>query len=256
MIHAQAVIHSTAEVAESVEIGPFSVIGEHVRIAAGTIIGPHVVVNGPTDIGRNNQIFQFASVGEVPQDKKFNDDPTRLVIGDDNVIREYCTINRGTVGGGGVTTIGDRNWIMAYVHIAHDCIVGSDTIFANAASLAGHVTIEDHVILGGFTMVHQFCRLGAHSFTSMASAINRDVPPYVMAAGHFATPRSINSEGLRRRGFGADRIAAIKRAFRVLYRSELKLAEALEQLDEMAQTNPDIRLLADFVRASERSIIR
>lgn len=256
MIHPRAEVHAETRISDGVEIGPFSVIGKHVEIGSGTVIGPHVVIDGPTRIGRNNRIYQFASVGAAPQDKKFADEPTELVIGDDNLIREYVTLNRGTVGGGGVTRIGSRNWIMAYVHIAHDCIVGDDTIFANAASLAGHVTIEDHVILGGFTMVHQFCRVGAHAFTSMASAINRDVPPYLMVAGHFATPRGINSEGLRRRDFDADRIARIKRAYRTLYRSGLPLAEALEQLGRLAAEHEDIDRFVRFISASERSIVR
>ncbi len=256
MIHPQAAIDPSAEIAEDVEIGPFSVIGANVKIGSGSKIAPHVVINGPTVIGERNRVFQFASIGEDPQDKKYHGEPTELIIGDENVFRESCTVNRGTVGGGGVTRVGDRNLIMAYVHIAHDCIVGDDTIFANGASLAGHVTIQDHVILGGFTMVHQFCRVGAHSFTSMASAINRDVPPYLMVAGHFATPRTINSEGLRRRGYNADRIAAIKRAFKTLYRNGHSLDEALEQLDVVAASNPDVELMTRFIRASERSIIR
>ena len=200
MIDTRALIHPKAELASDVEVGPYTVIGPDVMIGEGSWIGPHVVINGPTRIGRHNKIFQFASVGEIPQDKKYGGEPTLLEIGDRNVIREFCTLNRGTAQGGGVTRIGSDNWIMAYVHIAHDCQIGNHTIFANNASLAGHVVIEDHVILGGFTQVHQFCALGAHCFTAFGSGIAKDVPPYVMVAGHPAEPHGLNVEGLRRRG--------------------------------------------------------
>ena len=202
MIHPQAVVDSAAEIADDVTIGPFCVIGPKVKIDSGCVIGPHAVVNGPTTLGKNNRIFQFASVGEDPQDKKHRPEhETRLEIGDDNTIRESCTINRGTQGGGGVTKIGHRNWIMAYVHIAHDCIIGNDTTFANCASLAGHVEVEDNAIVGGFSLIHQFCRIGRNSFTGMGASVNRDVPPYVVVAGKMSEPRGINSEGLRRHGF-------------------------------------------------------
>ena len=256
MIDPRAVVDPAAELDSDVSVGPFSVIGPGVQIGEGTTVGPHVVIEGPTTIGRNNKIYSFSSLGADPQDKKHAGEPTRLEIGDENTIREFCTFNRGTVDGGGVTRIGDRNWIMAYVHLAHDCIVGNDTIFANAASLAGHVIVEDQVILGGFTLVHQFCRVGKHSFTSMGSIVNRDVPPYVTVAGKMAEPRGINSEGLRRRGYSAERISAIKRAYKTIYLSGLPLAEALNALEDMAETAPDVLSMADFIRDSRRSIVR
>lgn len=256
MIDPRAVVDPSAELDSDVSVGPFSVIGAGVQIGQGTTIGPHVVIEGPTTIGRNNKIYSFSSLGADPQDKKHAGEPTRLEIGDDNTIREFCTFNRGTVDGGSVTRIGDRNWIMAYVHLAHDCIVGNDTIFANAASLAGHVIVEDQVILGGFTLVHQFCRVGKHSFTSMGSIVNRDVPPYVTVAGKMAEPRGINSEGLRRRGYSAERISAIKRAYKTIYLSGLPLAEALNALEDMGETAPDVLSMADFIRDSRRSIVR
>ncbi|MEM6573993.1 MAG: acyl-ACP--UDP-N-acetylglucosamine O-acyltransferase [Pseudomonadota bacterium] len=257
MIHPQAVVDSTAELAEDVEVGPFSFIGPGVTIGAGSVIGPHVVVKGPTTIGKNNRIFQFASVGEEPQDKKFlPEHDTRLEIGEGNTIREYCTINRGTVGGGGVTRIGDRNWIMAYVHIAHDCIIGNDTTFANCASLAGHVEVEDHAILGGFSLIHQFCRVGRNAFTAMGASVNRDVPPYVVVAGKMSEPRGINSEGLRRRGFSAEQIAAVKRAYKMLYTQGRPLSEALEQIRELAAEWEEVAPMVEFIQKSQRSILR
>ncbi|MEM6936142.1 MAG: acyl-ACP--UDP-N-acetylglucosamine O-acyltransferase [Pseudomonadota bacterium] len=257
MIHPQAVVDSTAELAEDVEVGPFSFIGPGVTIGAGSVIGPHVVVKGPTTISKNNRIFQFASVGEEPQDKKFlPEHDTRLEIGDGNTIREYCTINRGTVGGGGVTRIGDRNWIMAYVHIAHDCIIGNDTTFANCASLAGHVEVEDHAILGGFSLIHQFCRVGRNAFTAMGASVNRDVPPYVVVAGKMSEPRGINSEGLRRRGFSAEQIAAVKRAYKMLYTQGRPLSEALEQIRELAAEWEEVAPMVEFIQKSQRSILR
>jgi UDP-N-acetylglucosamine acyltransferase len=255
-IHPSAIVDAGARIAPGVDIGPFSVIGADVEIGEGTVVGPHVVIQGPTRIGRGNRIFQFASVGADPQDKKFAGEDTLLEIGDRNTIREFATINRGTVQDGGVTRIGHDNWIMAYVHIAHDCVVGDHCIFANAASLAGHVRIDDFVILGGFSLVHQFCQVGAHAFTSMGSVINRDVPPYVTVAGPFAEPKGINSEGLKRRGFDSARIMAIKRGFKTLYKSGLPLAEARAQLASAAEDAPDLRLLLDFIDRSERSLIR
>jgi UDP-N-acetylglucosamine acyltransferase len=255
-IHPAALVDAGARIAPGVEIGPFSVIGAGVEIGAGTVVGPHVVIQGPTRIGRDNRIYQFASVGADPQDKKFAGEDTLLEIGDRNTIREFATINRGTVQDDGVTRIGHDNWIMAYVHIAHDCVVGDHCIFANAASLAGHVRVDDWVILGGFSLVHQFCQVGAHAFTSMGSVINRDVPPFVTVAGPFAEPKGINSEGLKRRGFDGERILSIKRAFKTLYKSGLPLAEARAQLAEAAQSAPDVRLLLDFIDRSERSLIR
>ena len=256
MIHPQAIVDPTAQLADDVQIGPFSIIGPHVTIGAGTVIGPHVVINGPTTIGRNNRVYQFASLGEEPQDKKYVGEPTTLTIGDGNTIREFCTFNRGTVTGGGDTRIGDNNWLMAYVHIAHDSIVGNDTIFANAASLAGHVIVEDEAILGGFSLVHQFCRIGRNAFTSMGSIINRDVPPYVTVAGRMAEPRGINSEGLRRRGFSTERISQVKKAYKLLYKSGLKLNEAVEQMQDLATDCDDVAPMVAFIQTSQRSIIR
>jgi UDP-N-acetylglucosamine acyltransferase len=256
VVHPTAVIDPRARLGEGVSVGAFSVIGADVEIGDGTVVGPHVVVEGPTRIGRDNHISQFASVGAAPQDKKFAGEATLLEIGDRNTIREFTTINRGTVQDGGVTRIGNDNWIMAYVHIAHDCIVGDNTIFANAASLAGHARVDDWAILGGFTLVHQFCQIGAHAFTSMGSIINRDVPPYVTVAGSFAEPKGINSEGLKRRGFDTARITRIKRAYKTLYMSGLPLAEARTQIAGAAADAPDLQLLLDFIDRSERSLIR
>ena len=256
MIHPSALIDPAAKLGHNVSVGAFSVIGAGVEIGDNTWIGPHVVIEGPTRIGRDNRIWQFASLGADPQDKKFHGENSLLEIGDRNVIREFVTFNRGTDDGGGVTRVGNDNWLMAYVHLAHDCIVGNNVIFANAASLAGHVIVDDWVILGGFTLVHQFCQIGAHAFTSMGSIINRDVPPYVTVAGSFAEPKGINSEGLRRRGFGSDRILSIKRAYRTLYKSGLPLAEAREELARAASDAPDVRLMLDFIERSQRSLVR
>ena len=256
MIDTRALIHPKAELASDVEVGPYTVIGPDVMIGEGSWIGPHVVINGPTRIGRQNKIFQFASIGEMPQDKKYGGEPTLLEIGDRNVIREFCTLNRGTVQGGGATRIGSDNWIMAYVHIAHDCQIGDHTIFANNASLAGHVVIEDHVILGGFSQVHQFCSLGAHCFTAFGSGIAKDVPPYVMVAGHPAEPRGLNVEGLRRRGFSAETLANLRRAYKTIYRSNLTLKEAVEQLKGMLGDCPELEPMVAFLEKSERGILR
>lgn len=255
-IHLSAIVDPAARIADDVEIGPFCVIGADVEIGAGTCVGAHCVIQGPTRIGRHNRIHAHGVIGGDPQDKKYAGEPTRLEIGDHNTIREFVTINRGTVQDAGVTRIGDHNWIMAYVHIAHDCVVGNHTIFANAASLAGHVRVDDYVILGGFTLVHQFCQIGAHAFTSMGSIVNRDVPPYVTVAGNFAEPKGINSEGLKRRGYDSDRIMSIRRAYKTLYKSGLPLAEAREQLAAAARSAPDVGLLLEFIDRSERSLIR
>ncbi len=255
-IHPTAQVDPGAELGSNVTIGAYTVVGPNVVIGDGTSVGPHVVIEGPTRIGAKNRIFQFASLGGAPQDKKYADEPTELVIGDGNMIREFVTLNRGTSQDLGVTRIGNDNWIMAYVHIAHDCIVGSHTIFANASSLAGHVRVDDYVILGGFTLVHQFCQIGAHAFTSMGSIINRDVPPYVTVAGNFAEPKGINAEGLKRRGYTPERITAIKRAYKTLYKSGLPLAGAREELSRAAATAPDVKLMLDFIERSERSLIR
>ncbi|MCL2346316.1 MAG: acyl-ACP--UDP-N-acetylglucosamine O-acyltransferase [Desulfobulbus sp.] len=256
MIHPTAIVDPAARIAANVEIGPYSIIGPHVEIGENTVIGPHVVINGHTRIGRDNRIFQFSSLGEVPQDKKYGGEPTRLEIGDRNTIREFCTFSLGTVQDAGVTRLGDDNWIMAYVHIAHDCQVGNKTIFANNAQLAGHVVVEDWAIFGGYTGVHQFCRIGAHVMTAAGSIVVQDVPPYLMAAGNTAQPYGINVEGLKRRGFTADSLTALKRAYRTLYKSGLLLEEAKQKLAEEARTQPDVQLLVDFFEVSKRGIIR
>jgi len=255
-IHTTAIVDPGARLAEGVTVGPYTVIGPDVEIGAGCWIGPHVVINGPTRIGQENRIYQFASIGEAPQDKKYGGEPTRLEIGDRNVIRESATINRGTPSGGGVTTVGDDNWLMAYIHIAHDCHVGNGTIFSNNASLAGHVTIGDQVILSGFTLVHQFCSIGAHAFTGMGSAIAKDVPPYLMVAGNPAHPHGINGEGLKRRGFSPRALQVLRKAYKVLYRSGLPLEAARVQLDEMAGEHEELEIFARFLRSTQRSIIR
>jgi UDP-N-acetylglucosamine acyltransferase len=247
------VVDPSARLAPDVTVGPFSVIDAEVEIGAGTRIGPHVVIRGPTRIGRDNRIFQFASLGEMPQDKKYGGEPTRLEIGDRNTIREFVTINRGTVQDAGLTRLGDDNWIMAYVHIAHDCAVGNRTIFANGASLAGHVRVEDDVVLGGFALVYQFTRLGMHSFCGFACGVHRDVPPYVTVAGYRAEPFGINAEGLRRRDFADEEIQAIRRAYKALYRANLRLEEAVEKVREMAKDWPRLLILADFLAAPSRN---
>ncbi len=256
MIHPAAIVDSGARIGANVEIGPYSIIGPDVEIGDGTEIGPHVVIKGHTRIGRENRIFQFCSLGEMPQDKKYAGEPTRLEIGDRNTIREFCTFNLGTVQGGGVTSVGDDNWIMAYVHIAHDCHVANKTIFANGASLAGHVTVDDLVIFGGFTGVHQFCRIGAHVITAASSLVLQDVPPYLMVAGNTTQPYGIHVEGLRRRGFTSEAITELKRAYRTLYKSGLLLEEAKGKLAEQAKTQPDVQLMVDFLETSKRGIIR
>ncbi|MDR2678243.1 MAG: acyl-ACP--UDP-N-acetylglucosamine O-acyltransferase [Zoogloeaceae bacterium] len=255
-IHPTAVVASGAQLAAGVEIGPYSIIGAQVEIGEGSIVGPHVVINGRTRIGRGNHIYQFSSLGEAPQDKKYAGEDTRLEIGDGNTIREFCTFNVGTAQDAGITRIGNDNWIMAYVHIAHDCQVGHHTVFANNAQLAGHVHVDDWAILGGYTGVHQFCHVGAHVMTAVGTVILQDVPPYLMAAGNTATPYGINVEGLKRRGFHADAIMALKRAYRVLYKSGLTLGEAREKLVEMAAEQPDVRRFVDFLADSKRGIIR
>lgn len=256
MIHPTAIVDPGAKIAANVEIGPYSIIGADVEIGEHTVIGPHVVIKGHTRIGRENRIFQFSSLGEVPQDKKYAGEPTRLEIGDRNVIREFCTFNLGTAQDAGVTRIGDDNWIMAYVHIAHDCQVGNKTTFANNAQLAGHVVVEDWAILGGYTGVHQFCRVGAHVMTAVGTVVLQDIPPYLMAAGNTAQPYGINVEGLKRRGFTAESLSALKRAYRTLYKSGLLLEEAKIKLAEEAKTQPDVQRFVDFLAISKRGIIR
>jgi len=256
MIHPSAIVHPGARLGDNVSIGAYSVIGEHVEIGNDTRIGPHVVVEGHTRIGKDNRVFQFASLGAVPQDKKYAGEPTRLEIGDGNTIREFCSLNCGTAQDAGVTRLGDDNWIMAYVHVAHDCQIGSHAIFANNTQLAGHVHVGDYAILGGFTGVHQFVHIGAHSFTAIATVLVHDLPPYVMAAGDTARPHGINSEGLRRRGYSAAALAEIKRAYKTLYKSSLTLEQAKMRLAEHASTCAEIRLLSDFLQASTRGIVR
>lgn len=256
MIHETAIIHPSAQLAEDVSIGPYSVIGAEVAIGRGTCIAAHVNIEGPTRIGAENEIFQFASIGAKPQDKKYAGEPTELLIGDRNVIREGCTLNRGTQQDKGKTVIGNDNWIMAYVHIAHDCIVGNNTVFANNATLAGHVEIRDHVTLGGFTLVHQFCVVGEYAFTGMGSALGKDVPPYVMANGAPAEPRGINIEGLRRQGFASEVIQRIRDAYRLLYRQHLSMQEALAAIEARYGDSTDIQHLVDFCRATQRGVIR
>lgn len=256
MIHSTAIIAAGARLASDVSVGPYTIIEDDVEIDSGTVIGPHCVIKSHTRLGRNNRVAQFASLGDAPQDKKYAGEPTRLEIGDNNTIREFVTFNRGTVQDAGVTRVGNDNWIMAYVHLAHDCQVGNNTIFANNAQLAGHVKVEDWAILGGFTQVHQFCSIGAHAFTAASSLVLRDVPPYVMAAGNTAEPKSINVEGLRRRGFSPESIEAIKRAYKTLYRSGLTLADASAAIAEEAKTHPELRIMVEFITASRRSLIR
>lgn len=256
MRHPTAIIHPNAKLADNVQVGAYSIIGEHVEIDARTTIGPHVVINGHTRIGKNNRIFQFSSLGEIPQDKKYANEPTRLEIGDNNTIREFCTFNLGTVQDGGVTRIGNNNWIMAYVHLAHDCHVGNNTIFANNAQLAGHVLVDDYAILGGFTVVHQFCQIGAHVITGMGTILFQDIPPYVTVSGSPAAPHGINSEGLKRRGYSSAAVMAIKRAYKTLYRSGLSLEEAKAAIDVQISEHPELKLLADFLNRSQRGIVR
>ena len=256
LIDKRAIIDPKAELDEDVEVGPFTVIGADVQIGKGTWIGPHAVIKGPTRLGQDNRVFQFASVGEAPQDKKYAGESTRLEIGDHNVIREFTTVHRGTEQAEGVTRIGSDNLLMAYTHVAHDCVLGDHIILANAASLGGHVSIDDHAILGGFTIVHQFCRIGAHSFCGMGSAISKDLPPYVLVSGSPAKPHGINTEGLRRRSFSEEAIAQIKRAYKQLYLSGRRLEQAIEVLREMALGTPELGILVDFLSLSGRGILR
>lgn len=256
MIHPSAIISESAEISDSVTVGPFSIIGDNVEIAAGTRIESHVVVQGPTRIGRDNHIYQFSSIGDVPQDKKYAGEATRLEIGDRNTIRENCTISRGTVQDDGVTSLGDDNWIMAYVHIAHDCRVGSNTIFANNVTLAGHVHVGDWAILAGFAGAQQFCRIGAHSFLGAYSGTNRDVPAYAMIAGLPSEPRGINSEGLRRRDFSSEQIRNIKNAYRIVYRQGLKLAEAIAEIERLVPDQPELEIFLDSLKVTGRGLIR
>jgi len=256
MIHPTAIVQSGARLAAGVSVGPYSIIGEGVTVGEGTSIASHVVIEGRARIGRDNRIFQFSCIGGPPQDKKYAGEDTAVEIGDGNTIREYVTINRGTPLDAGVTRIGDDNWIMAYVHVAHDCQIGSHAIFANVTQLAGHVQVGDWVSFGGNTLVHQFVRVGAHSFTRMGTALDRDLPPYVMAAGDMAQPYGLNTKGLRRRGFSAASLVELKRAYRTLYRSGLGLEEATRRLADQAAACPEVGVLLEFVARSTRGIIR
>ncbi len=256
MIHETAIVSGEAEIDSSVTIGPYSIVDGPVRVGRGTTIGPHVVLRGPTTIGEDCRIFQFASIGEQPQDKKYAGEPTRLEIGDRNVIREFATFNRGTTQDDGVTRVGDDNWIMAYVHIAHDCRVGNNTVLANNVTLAGHVDIGDYAILGGFSGLHQFCKVGEQAFLGMYAALGQDVPAYCMIGGTPAQPKGINSEGLKRRGFTPEQITHIRRAYRIIYRSGLKLSEAIEQLESLSETQPELLPMLESLKSSERGIIR
>lgn len=259
MIHATAQIDSRARIGANVHVGAFTVIEADVEIADGTTIGPHVVIQGPTRIGRENRIFQFASIGAEPQDKKFRGERSELVIGDRNTIREFVTINRGTGEGAGATRVGNDNWLLAYSHIAHDCHVGNQCVFSNNATLAGHVEIGDHVILSGFAGVHQFCRVGEHAFIGMGVLLSADVPPFLMIAADADTqgrPRGINSEGLKRRGFAPERITAIKRAYKTLYLSQLPIDEARAELARHANEFPDVARMLEFIERGQRSLMR
>lgn len=255
-IHPTAIIAADARLADDVAVEPYAVIGAEVEIGTGSTVGAHALIKGPARIGRNNHIGAYASLGGDPQDKKYAGERSELVIGDGNTFHEFVTVSRGTGDGGGTTRIGDDNWVMAYAHIAHDCIVGSHTIFANNATLAGHVEVGDHVVLGGFAGVHQFCKIGAHAFAAMYSAINRDVPPFIYVAGQFAVPRGVNAEGLKRRGFDTARISAIKRAYRTLYLSHKTLEEARTALAEQADASDDVRAFVEFIDRSERALVR
>ncbi|MEK6551278.1 MAG: acyl-ACP--UDP-N-acetylglucosamine O-acyltransferase [Pseudomonadota bacterium] len=256
MIHPQAIVDPKARLAAGVQVGAFSVVGPEVEIGEGTWIGPHVIINGPTVIGRENRIYQFCSLGEAPQHTGYKGEPTRLVIGDRNIIREYCTMNRGTVAGGGETRLGHDGFLMAYCHLAHDCRIGDHVIFANATSLAGHVTVGDRAILGGFTIAHQFCRIGAFVITALGAVTFKDIPPYFIAAGNPAGPGGINLRGLRRNGFTDEAIATIRRAYKILYKSGSTLEEALIELRALAATHGELQRLVDFIAGSQRGLIR
>jgi UDP-N-acetylglucosamine acyltransferase len=256
VIDSRAIISPKAQLAPDVQVGPFSIIGPDVVLGPGCIVGPHVVINGPSQIGRDNRFFQFSSIGDAPQDKKYKGEPTRLVIGDRNVFRESSTVNRGTTHDKGVTTIGNDNLFMAYSHVAHDCLLGSNLVFANGATLGGHVEIDDWVIIGGLAAIHQFCKVGAHAFIAGGAIVTRDVPTYVMCAGNPAGPHTVNAEGLKRRGFTPDQVRNVRNAFRILYRSDLLLGDAVLKLRELGKTQPEIAALVDFIGRSERSLVR
>lgn len=261
-IHPTAIVDPAAQIDSTVTVGPYSVIGPHVNVGAGTTIGPHCVIEGHTTIGQDNRIFQFTSLGAIPQDKKYAGEPCELIIGDRNVIREFCTFNIGSPGDTGVTRVGDDNWLMAYVHLAHDCVVGNHTIFANNSQLAGHVHVDDWAILGGFTVVHQFVRIGAHSMTAMCTLLFADLPPFVMCQGQPASARSMNYEGLRRRGFSSERVQAVKSMHKALYRDDLTLVAAQDRIADLIETAPDaapdVAMMLSFLQqvAPQRGIVR
>jgi UDP-N-acetylglucosamine acyltransferase len=256
-IHPSAIIDPSADLADDIEIGAYTVIGSKVRIDSGNKIGSHVVINGPSHIGKDNTFFQFGSIGEAPQDKKYRGEDTRLEIGDRNIIREFTTLNRGTIQDREATSIGDDNLIMAYVHIAHDCILGNNIILANNVALAGHVTIHDHAILGGFSLIHQFCTMGSYCFTAMNSVISKDVPPYVMVSGHMAKPHGLNIEGLKRHQFSQDSIKQIRSAYKILYRSNLTLDDAIKEIQKVSESNDVLSLMINFLHQHvKRGIIR
>ncbi len=261
-IHPTAIVDKGAEIDSSVSIGPYSIIGPHVKIGAGTTVGPHAVIEGHTTIGSDNRIFQFTSLGAINQDKKYKGEPCELVIGDRNTIREFSTYHIGTVQGGGVTRLGNDNWMMAYTHLAHDCVVGSNTIFANNAQIAGHVVVDDWVILGAYTCVHQFVRIGAHAMTAMGTVLLADQPPFVMSEGYPAAARSMNYEGLRRRGLSPERVSAVKAMHKALYRDGLTLAQAQQRIAALAQATPeaqpDVQMMVDFIASAspQRGIVR
>jgi UDP-N-acetylglucosamine acyltransferase len=255
-IHPTAIVHPRARLGSGLAIDAYSIIGEHVEVGDRTQIGPHVVITGHTRIGRDNRIFQFCSLGDEPQDKKYGNEPTRLEIGDRNTIREFCTFNRGTIQGAGITRLGNDNFIMAYVHLAHDCWVGNCTTFTNNASLAGHVHVGDYAGLGGFTIVHQFVRVGAYSFTAMGTVLTQDLPPYVLAAGNTAKPYGLNLRELKRRGFSEQAITALKRAYKLVYRSGLALNEAKAKIEPLTHGSPEVQHFLDFISVRGRGIIR
>ncbi|MCP3674232.1 MAG: acyl-ACP--UDP-N-acetylglucosamine O-acyltransferase [Gammaproteobacteria bacterium] len=256
MIHPTAIIADSAKLDPTVQVGPYSVIGENVEIGAGTVVAPHVVINGHTTIGESNHIYQFSSIGEANQDKKYAGEPTKTIIGNNNIFRESCTVHRGTVQDNGITRIGNDNLVMCYTHIAHDCQIGNQIILANNTTLAGHVHINDWVIMGGFSMVHQFVHVGAHAFSAINGIVLKDIPPYVMAEGRPVAPRAINSEGLKRRGFSKESIIAIRRAFKIIYRKKLSLDDAMLSISEMVDDYPELACMPDFICASKRGIIR
>jgi len=256
LIHPTAIVSASARLADDVVVGPYTVIGDDVEIGPGTVVESHVVIKGPTRIGADNHFYQFCSIGDAPQDKKFGGESTRLEIGDGNTIREYCSINRGTSQDEGVTSIGNDNWILAYVHIAHDCRVGNHTIFSNNATLAGHVHVGDWVIFAGFSGAHQFCHVGAHSFFGMYAGASRDVPAYTLVAGQPATPRGINVEGLKRRDFTPEQIKNIKNAYRIVYRKGMKLADAIVEIESLAKEQPELEIFARSLYTSDRGLLR